>query len=279
MDVIFHAKVIVPVFMESEARRLEIGIYQVHLQPIVAATGRPSGKKGCSFEAVAYETLIRERGGNGCISTPTRMLDLALKDDEMAHALLLWNTRAACQIAQNPKLANSRTGVSFNVTERQLALPNCTPLIFGQCAEYSLDPGRLIIEVSEKTDLNQGHIMRQLRDLSDGGFTLALDDYGTAKAGFEDLQCSPFAIIKIDKSKVAALREAWGRDRTMINAEIGEMVLWLSNMRTMKLPFNIIAEGIEPGDEEVIAELLELGVAMFQGWKFGKPQPPEYYFQ
>jgi EAL domain-containing protein (putative c-di-GMP-specific phosphodiesterase class I) len=70
-----------------------------------------------------------------------------------------------------------------------------------------VEPGRVVVEVTERFGGRRVSVLKSLRRLRAQGFKLALDDVGTGNAGLEMLREVGPEFVKLDRSIVAAARE------------------------------------------------------------------------
>jgi EAL domain-containing protein (putative c-di-GMP-specific phosphodiesterase class I) len=130
--------------------------------------------------------------------------------------------------------------------------------------KHSIDPGRIVLEVTEgvlmeSTDRNR-QILDQVRAL---GFKIALDDFGTGYSSLRYLCDFRFDKIKIDRAFVTGIHE---RKRAMT---IIQSVVTLGR----GLGMEIVAEGVETEAEASVMRLV--GVTELQGFFFSQAVPPE----
>ena len=102
--------------------------------------------------------------------------------------------------------------------------------------------------------------LKQLRAL---GVAVAVDDFGTGYSSLGRVQSLPIDRIKIDKSFVVDLNT--NGDSYAIAHAILAMAL--------ALRLEVIAEGVELTEQAHL--LAGIHCHEFQGYLFGKPQPPE----
>ena len=98
-----------------------------------------------------------------------------------------------------------------------------------------------------------------LQELSDMGFILSIDDYGTGYSSMEYLKRLPVNELKIDKSFVLEVNKS-KTDQVIVNSaiELGH-----------NLGLKVIAEGIE--EESAIDILKQSGCDVAQGYFFSRP--------
>lgn len=154
--------------------------------------------------------------------------------------------------------------VAVNMSAATLKELNLPEKIGDLVKEYGLEPGQLVLEVTE-TALMQELIksLDILTRLRMKGFSLSIDDFGTGYSSLVQLHRIPFSEIKIDRSFVldmASNREAYA---------IVETVIVLGH----KLGMKVVAEGIET--EEIQEQLAAMGCDLGQGYYIARPQPGE----
>lgn len=157
------------------------------------------------------------------------------------------------------------TGVKLavNISKRQLVSDDFYPMIMAMVERFGLRPGQIKLEITESIAL-QGveHARGYLQKLSDAGFTLSLDDFGTGFSSLSLVHELPFDEIKIDISFVRRLKTLEGKVLVRTIVDMGH---------AMQLV--LVAEGVE--DRETADILREMGVEMLQGYYFSRPMPQE----
>lgn len=110
--------------------------------------------------------------------------------------------------------------LSVNLSALQLMHPNMVPELLGLLSRYRVQPGMLILEVTESRRIDDPHAaVAILRPLRNAGVRIALDDFGMGYAGLRQLQhmkSLPVDVLKIDKMFVEGLPD----DDSMIRAII-----------------------------------------------------------
>ncbi|MDQ1290173.1 MAG: hypothetical protein QG622_3739 [Actinomycetota bacterium] len=153
-------------------------------------------------------------------------------------------------------------GVSVNVAGSQLATPGFGDWVHQQLAGLGVAPGRLTLEISERTEL--GNLQRAtavLQPLRALGVRIALDDFGTGFSSLGHLAELPVDELKIDRRFVIGL----GR-RVQDDALVRAVCQLASDMG-----LRVVAEGVETPAQE--AGLLDHGCHLGQGYRFQRPTP------
>jgi diguanylate cyclase (GGDEF)-like protein len=102
-------------------------------------------------------------------------------------------------------------------------------------SEAGLEPARVVIEITERSQVRLAQVISGAARLRDRGFLISLDDVGSGNSGLETLRQLPVDYVKIDRSVVAGAT-------TDINAQ-AVLVAILAYAR--RAGAFVIAEGIE----------------------------------
>ena len=153
-------------------------------------------------------------------------------------------------------------GVAVNVTGRDILDAGFPSDVLDCLRRHGVEPGRLELEITENTifsDPVRAHSV--LRQLSDLGVRIAIDDFGAGNSSLGYLARLPVDVLKIDKSFVLAMSD--GSTATAIvrsTIELGH-----------NLGLEVIAEGVET--EELRQQLIDLRCDTVQGFVFGRAMP------
>jgi diguanylate cyclase (GGDEF)-like protein len=152
--------------------------------------------------------------------------------------------------------------VAVNASPRNLLDPTFPLMVRAQLARHGVAGRDLVIELTETLTLTQVDLIGGvLRDLTDTGVQLALDDFGTRSSSLAMLAKVPFIELKIDRSFVSVMAtspEALAVVRSTV--ELGR-----------SLGRFVVAEGVERDDQRLA--LWEMGCPGGQGHLFAKPMP------
>ncbi|HEX6678109.1 MAG TPA: EAL domain-containing protein [Actinomycetes bacterium] len=236
--------------VEAELRRaLERDELVLAYQPLIRLSDE---------EVVGVEALVRWRHPTRGLLAPAFFLPVA-EESGLILPLGRWVLREACRQACD--WVAGRDGrpfkVSVNLSARQLHHPDLVDEVVGAIEDAGLDPGALVVEITESMVLRDHQaVAAKLQVLRGLGVGVALDDFGTGYSSLSHLQHLPVDQIKIDRSFVG------GQDHVV------EAVLQLG--RTLRL--QTVAEGVETRQQA--ERLRALGCELAQGYHFGKPLEP-----
>ncbi len=206
-----------------------------------------------------YELLLRLRDSDGRMIRPLGFLEPADHYGMMGE-IDRWVVRQALELLERDPSHELRLEV--NLAAQSLSDPELPALIEHQIGMTDLDPGRLILEVSENVAAaNLDACQRLAKELRGLGCGFALDDFGSTFAAFRHLRDLPVNWLKID----------------------GDLVVTATESRTSQLTIKSLVELAKGIGAETIAEyvsddgtlefLREQGVGYAQGYRIGRPRP------
>lgn len=205
-----------------------------------------------------FEALVRwDRPGVGLLS-PAAFIPAAEASDLICEIDTWVLNNAAQQLADWSRAAGARDLTIFvNVSGRHVNASRIGADVATALRRSGIDPGRLVLEITEDTPVDDVLARGNLRELRRMGVALALDDLGSGYNTVEQLSRLPVDIVKIDRPyldvSTATSRELF---RSMVGAA-----------HACGLP--VVAEGVEHPDQ---LELLRaLGVELAQGFALGRP--------
>jgi diguanylate cyclase (GGDEF)-like protein len=238
-------------------RLLEEGALSTVFQPIwnlgtgtllgVEALSRPAPESGLSNPAQAFD--VAEQVG--------RIRDLDVLCVRSA-------VRAAADLPADALLF-------INVAPQTLDLVEDDAWILRTVREEGLDPGRVVIEVTERFGGRTAAVLARLRRLRSYGFKLALDDVGTGNSGLEMLREVGADFVKLDRSIVAG---------APAESNARAVLLAMATFARQTGAY-VIAEGIEDGallefvrtiDDALPREAAAM-IQGGQGYGLGRPAP------
>ena len=129
--------------------------------------------------------------------------------------------------------------------------------------EEGVDPRWIELEITEEaTTHDLQRTVKQLRTLTEYGFTVALDDFGKGYSSLNVLKHFPLHTLKIDRAFVRDLET----DNSSV--AIAKTIVALGE----GLHLNTVAEGVE--NERQLAILKSIGCQQVQGYWFSRPLAP-----
>jgi diguanylate cyclase (GGDEF)-like protein len=228
--------------------------FEMYYQPILhLATGT----------VVGVEALARWRHPTRGLLLPAEFLPLAETTGAiipLGRGILEQACREAAGWAAESEAAADRY-LAVNLSGLQLAQPGFGKMVAELLESCGLAPGKLLLELTETTRLDQAAASANLRQLRELGVRLAIDDFGTGYASLSQLSRIPFDLVKIDRSFVSRLAPG-SREESLISGVV-EMA--------RRLGISVVAEGIETSAQ--LARLREIGCTFGQGYHFAHPMP------
>lgn len=221
--------------------------FALWLQPQVAIA---SGK------VVSAEALLRLQQPDGSWALPEGLIE-RIESCGLMVTVGRWVLEESCRLLAAWQERGMVMPLSVNLSALQLMHPTMVSDMLELLARYRIQPGTLILEVTESRRIDDPHAaVAILRPLRNAGVRIALDDFGMGYAGLRQLQhmkSLPVDVLKIDKMFVDGLPE----DNSMITAII---------QLARSLNLQTIAEGVE--NEAQRDWLAQAGVDIAQGYLF-----------
>ncbi len=207
-----------------------------------------------------YEVLIRMRDGEtGEISLPGKFIEIAEETgliNSIDHYVIKHSMKKLVTLQDKGSTAKLAINLSGAVVDNKLLLP----LLRRTIAEYKINPGSLIFEITETAAVSNFQqaklLMTEIRKL---GCEFSLDDFGVGFSSFNYLRQLPVDIIKIDGIFIRDLDK---------NADDQLFVKALVDV-AKGLGKKTIAEYVE--NKDILAILDKFGVDYAQGYYIGRP--------
>ncbi len=214
---------------------------------------------------VGVEALVRWQHPRDGLLSPADFLPMA-EETGLIVPLGLWVLRRACQqlaVWNGGRADGDQLTMSINVSAVQLQrgafIEDLRPVL----AETGVDPGRVVLEITETALLSDIDGPTLLAEIRAEGVRAALDDFGVGYSSLQSLQRLPIEILKIDRGFVSEMLDHEGS-----SVLVAAMVA-LGDALGMR----VIAEGIETTEQ---AEALRsLGCTLGQGYLLCRPLPAE----
>jgi len=213
----------------------------IDLHPILVADTR---------QVYGYEALAR--GTLRTLRSPEIMFDVAATAD------LLWELGRLCR-------SKAIEAMKTRLTRGELLFLNVDPHDFvdpefSQLDREVADPGRVVIEITERTAIKDYPKFRErLKALRERGYRFAVDDAGSGYAGLGSIANLEPDFIKLDISLINCI------DANFIKQNLVETMVRFANDQGAK----VIAEGVERAEEYETVK--QLGVHLVQGFFLHRP--------
>ena len=154
--------------------------------------------------------------------------------------------------------------IAVNVSAAQFRQKYLTRAIRNALEEYSLDPTRLEVEITESTAMQNPTVTAEiLDDLKKLGISVVIDDFGIGHSSLNYLKRFPIDGLKIDRMFV--------QDMITDASDAGIVSAIIAMAHALKL--RVTAEGVEREDQ--LRFLEARGCSSIQGYLVGKPMPAE----
>ena len=239
--------------LESDIKTaLKSGEFQPYYQPKVnIITGRLCG----------IEALSRWIRGNNIVS-PGVFIPIMEANDTIRLLDLYMLERVCGDIAEWLKEGINVPAVSINFSRRNLADPELAGKIDKVVRSSGIPKDLIEIEVTETDDEFSIDVLRKfVEELHSIGYTVSIDDFGSASSSLTLLREILFDTLKIDKGFVDNSKS---RDLTILSHII---------KLAKEIDIDIIAEGVEQKNQ--IDTLNKLGVEVIQGFYYDRPLSKE----
>lgn len=223
----------------------------LHYQPIIDLSTRA---------VQAYEALVRwDRPGVGLLA-PSQFLPAAEASDLICD-LDTWVLRAAIDQLHrwNAQRGDRDLQVTVNVSGRHISQPRILRDVASALHGAEVDPGQLVVEVTETALMDGETAAEHLAELRRTGVVVSLDDYGTGYQSSAQLARLPVDILKIDRCFMDT------------DSEAGRSLLELMVRTAHAFGARVVTEGVEC--EEHIRFAQSIGCEYGQGFHLGPPAP------
>ncbi|MDP3539800.1 MAG: EAL domain-containing protein [Azonexus sp.] len=241
--------------MESNLRRaIRNKEFVLHYQPLVSLR---------SGLIIGVEALIRWLHPDLGMIMPDRFIHVA-EETGLINPIGDWVLGEACRQAQAWNDAGLAPMImAVNVAPVQFRQAGFVEAVAGALASSRLDAGRLELELTERTVMNDADInIGTLSALHRMGVELSLDDFGTGYSSLAYLKRFPVGKLKIDRSFVRDL-EIDPDDQAIASTIV-------SMGRNLRL--TVLAEGVETAEQLVLLRNMDCDMA--QGFLFSRALPP-----
>jgi diguanylate cyclase (GGDEF)-like protein/PAS domain S-box-containing protein len=213
-----------------------------------------------SGETAGVEALVRWRKSDGSLISPAGFLPRAEETGLILPISELVLRNACLQAAAWRRAGLPILRMSVNLSPNQFR-GQTLPLRVAQIlSETKLDPRLLELELTENILMHDfGQVIVQLRQLSDLGVTISIDDFGTGFSSLSYVKRLPVDRLKIDQSFIRDVISD-PSDRAIVAAIVN---------LAHSLRMDVVAEGIETVEQ--LEYVRSAGCDAVQGYYCGRP--------
>ncbi|MFK7852948.1 MAG: EAL domain-containing protein [Granulosicoccus sp.] len=209
-----------------------------------------------------FEFLLRLANPDGSDSTPWQFIQAAERYDLMRD-IDKWVIKNALRtVAELKGQPGGNCSFSINLSGQSAADPTLKVFIQEQLAHYDVNPAQIWFELTETAAISHFSVAVDLiKSIRSFGSKVALDDFGSGLSSFGYLKNLAVDVIKIDGQFVREIANN-SIDREMVRAihQVGK-----------SMGIETVAEFVE--SQEIVDELIKIGIDYAQGYHIGKPGP------
>ena len=249
-----HGKDHDQVTLLGELRRaLENDEIILHYQPKIDL---PNGG-----QLVGVEALVRWNHPTRGLVYPDAFIPVAEHYDLLNDMFFYVVERSLLQLRQWANERLPTLGVAVNLSARNLRAPNLTRRVSRLVESYSIEPGRLTLELTETALMvDADHAMKTLRSLRDEcGVEIAVDDFGVGLSSIAYLRDLPASEVKIDKTFCEGLP----------GDQANEAIVRAIHQLSTRLGKKVCVEGVET--QATYEFFRRVGVDRVQGYWIARP--------
>ena len=226
--------------------------FELYLQPIVSLADNSNSH---------YEVLVRLTDNTGETHSPANFVPAA-ESSGLIQKLDFWVVDHALTLLEELKFNQSDVSLSINLSGDGLETPALLDLIKNKLAYHSLNPSRIMFELTETAAVKDVQKTREtISKLRALGCRFAIDDFGTGFSSFNYIKNYPVDFIKIDGMFISNL----------VNEPTDQILVKSMVEVAHNLGKKVIAEYVE--NKETADLLRTYGVDYVQGYHLGKPMP------
>ncbi|MDH5446105.1 MAG: EAL domain-containing protein [Gammaproteobacteria bacterium] len=206
-----------------------------------------------------YEVLLRMLSPMGRIIMPLSFIPIAEKSD-LINMIDRWVIKTAILKLQDVHKTEPDITFSINISGKAINDAEFLPMIHDLLISTSVDPSKLIFEVTETvavSDFEQATLL--IENLKSLGCKFAIDDFGVGYSSFYYMKKLPIDFVKIDGSFIKELHRSHD-DQVFVKA-LCEVAKGFGK--------KTIAEFVE--NDDVLKLLMAYEVDYAQGYFIGKP--------
>ncbi len=206
-----------------------------------------------------YEALVRLQDKNDELVFPSAFFNSAERYDMMVAIDRLVIKKAIHELTH---VGNETCYLSINLSEQILKDEGFIRYLDELVADSDIDTQRIIFEINERMAVYNAEQFKPVFEaLTDMGFGLAIDDYGSGYASFQYLKHSQVQWLKLDSSLIEGL----------CHDPVDQITVKAIAQTAAKLGMETVAKFVP--DQETVDLLKKLGVTYAQGNYLAEPAP------
>ncbi len=252
-----HERALRRMELENDLREaVQRGEFTLYYQPKFRL-GQPDRIEG-------FEALLRWEHPQKGFMLPGEFIPIA-EEANLLTPIGAWVMKEACRQAkewQQRYPSEPPLAMCVNLSAGQVRHPGLLKDVRSALRESDLDPGSLLLEITENTLLKGTELTETVfKELKALGVRLAIDDFGKEYSSLSYLNRLPVDALKIDR----LFLESFGEDPSKML--IVEAVVSLAH----SLVLEVIGEGVESAEQ--LELLREMGCDFVQGYHLARPMP------
>lgn len=211
---------------------------------------------------VGAEALVRWVSKNGTLIPPFQFIDLFEKSGQIQQ-LDLYMLEEACILLKGLREKGTPIlPIAVNFSRVHLYNREFLSQVKEIVERYDISKKFIEIEFTETTMLNNTDLTKSvLGSLQDEGFSIAMDDFGSAYSSLNTLSAIPLDVLKLDGG---FLNVTLSHEKVKAGIIISSVIALAHD-----LSLKVVAEGVETEDQYLF--LKGLGCDVIQGYYFSKP--------
>lgn len=232
--------------------------FELYFQPIMSTVDET---------LYSAETLLRFRTQEGEFLSPIEFIPI-LEESGLIIPVGKWIMHNAIKMCKNCQKYFPSFKISINLSYIQLLKSPVFTDIMEALNKHGLNPGSLIIELTESGHLENNHAVHNIwKRLKNAGVQIAIDDFGTGYSNLHNIGELRPNIVKVDRSfTVKSLRNDYER----------QLMIHIVHM-VHSIGLRLVIEGIETTDE--LSKISSLDPDYIQGYYYSKPCPQKEFYQ
>ncbi len=247
------------ILLENLEMEINAGKYVVYLQPQVTLSSK---------EVKNAEALVRRIGANGMLQPPMHFLPFYEKEGIISK-IDGFVLATVCKELKSWKDSGVKNlpCISVNCSRVTVSKENIVEKFAQICDGYGIERSNIVVEITETINgIGDKILAKIIKNFSDAGFRVSLDDFGSGYSNLNSLVMSDFDEIKIDMSIISGIQKDI-KSKLLTKLAI-DLCGGLDSLTS-------VAEGVEEKIQHDI--LCELGCNIGQGYYYEKPLPIEEF--